>query len=66
LMFHTVDAVLINKIDLLPYLRFEIDAFSRTIRGMNQKVEIFPVSCTTGEGIERWVSWLLSQMKRLV
>jgi len=33
---------------------------------MNQKVEIFPVSCTTGEGIEQWVSWLLSQMKRPV
>jgi len=64
LMFHTVDAVLINKIDLLPYLKFDIDAFSRAVRGMNQKVEIFPISCTTGEGIEQWVSWLLSQMKR--
>ncbi len=62
LMFNTVDAVLINKIDLLPYLKFDIDAFSRTVKGMNQKVEIFPLSCTTGQGIERWVSWLLSQM----
>jgi hydrogenase nickel incorporation protein HypB len=66
LMFHTVDAVLINKIDLLPYLNFDLEAFSRTIKGMNQKVEIFPVSCTTGEGIKEWVSWLLSQMKHLV
>ena len=63
LMFHTVDAVLINKIDLLPYLKFDLDAFSRTVKGMNQKVEIFPISCTTGEGIEQWVSWLLGQMK---
>jgi hydrogenase nickel incorporation protein HypB len=63
LMFHTVDAVLINKIDLLPYLKFDIDAFSRTVRGMNQKVEIFPISCTTGQGIGEWVSWLLRQMK---
>ncbi len=62
LMFHTVDAVLINKIDLLPHLKFDIDAFSRTIKGMSQKVEIFPISCTTGQGIEQWVSWLLSQM----
>jgi hydrogenase nickel incorporation protein HypB len=62
LMFHTVDAVLINKIDLLPHLKFDIDAFSQTIKGMNQKVEIFPISCTTGQGIEQWVSWLLSQM----
>jgi hydrogenase nickel incorporation protein HypB len=64
LMFNTVDAVLINKIDLLPHLKFDIDAFSRTVKGMNQKVAVFPISCTTGEGIEQWVSWLLSQMKR--
>jgi hydrogenase nickel incorporation protein HypB len=64
LMFHTVDAVLINKIDLLPYLKFDLDGFSRTVKGMNQKVAIFPVSCTTGEGISQWVSWLLSQMKQ--
>ncbi len=64
LMFHTVDAVLINKIDLLPYLKFDLQAFSRTVKGMNQKVEIFPISCTTGQGIREWVSWLLSQMNR--
>jgi len=62
LMFDVVDAVLINKIDLLPYLKFDIDAFSRAIKGMNEKAEIFPVSCTTGEGIEKWISWLLAQM----
>jgi hydrogenase nickel incorporation protein HypB len=66
LMFHTVNAVLINKIDLLPHLKFDIDAFSRAIKGMNQRVEIFPVSCATGQGIEQWVSWLLSQMKHPV
>jgi len=64
LMFHEVDAVLINKIDLLPYLNFDTEAFSRGVRGINEKVEIFPVSCTTGQGIERWVSWLLTQMNR--
>ena len=62
LMFHEADAVLINKIDLLPYLKFDVDAFTRTIKGINQKVKIFPVSCTTGEGVEAWVSWLLGQM----
>jgi hydrogenase nickel incorporation protein HypB len=64
LMFDVSDAVLINKIDLLPYLKFDIDAFSRAVKGINQKAEIFPVSCTTGEGIERWTSWLLAQMGR--
>ena len=64
LMFHKADAVLINKIDLLPYLKFDTDAFSQAIKGINQKVEIFPISCTTGQGIEQWVSWLLSQIEK--
>jgi hydrogenase nickel incorporation protein HypB len=62
LMFHEVDAVLINKIDLLPYLKFDVQAFSRTIKGMNEKVKIIQVSCVTGQGIDEWVSWLLNQM----
>jgi hydrogenase nickel incorporation protein HypB len=64
LMFHQADAVLINKIDLLPYLKFDTDVFSQAIRGINQKVEIFSISCATGQGIEQWVSWLLSQIER--
>ena len=64
LMFHTVDVVLINKIDLLPYLRFDTDAYSRAIKGINEKVEIFQISCATGQGLEQWVSWLVSQMSR--
>jgi hydrogenase nickel incorporation protein HypB len=64
LMFHEADVVLINKIDLLPYLKFDVDAFARTIKGINRKVKIFPVSCTTGQGIEEWVSWLLGRMSR--
>jgi hydrogenase nickel incorporation protein HypB len=64
LMFHEADVVLINKIDLLPYLKFDVDAFTKTIKGINRKVKIFPVSCTTGQGIEEWVSWLLGRMSR--
>jgi len=64
LMFHKADAVLINKIDLLPYLKFDIQAFSQAIKGINGEVEIFQISCATGQGIEQWVSWLLTQMSR--
>ena len=64
LMFHIADIVLINKIDLLPYLNFNIEAFSRAIKGINEKVEIFPLSCANGQGIEKWVSWLLSQIDK--
>ena len=64
LMFHKADAVLINKIDLLPYLKFDTRVFSQAVRGINEKVEIFPISCSTGQGIQEWVSWLLTQMSR--
>ena len=66
LMFHKADAVLINKIDLLPYLKFDIQAFSQAIKGINGKVEISQISCATGQGIQEWVSWLLTQMKGIV
>jgi len=64
LMFHTVDAVLLNKIDLKPYLDFDLDIFSQAVKGINEKVEVIPISCTSGQGIERWLSWLLIQMGR--
>jgi len=64
LMFQKADAVLINKIDLLPYLKFDTRAFSQAVRGINEKVEIFQISCATGQGIQEWVSWLLTQMSR--
>jgi len=64
LMFHKADAVLINKIDLLPYLKFDIQAFFQAVRGINEKVEIFQISCATSQGIQEWVSWLLAQMSR--
>jgi hydrogenase nickel incorporation protein HypB len=62
LMFNIADAVLINKIDLLPYLKFDVEAFSQAIKGINERVEIFPISCTTRQGIQQWVAWLLTQM----
>lgn len=64
LMFQKADVVLINKIDLLPYLKFDTQAFSQAIRGINEKVEILQISCITGQGIQEWVSWLLTQMSR--
>lgn len=63
LMFHEADAVLINKIDLLPYLKFDVDAFAKAIKRINQKAKVFPLSCTTGQGIDKWVSWLQGQVR---
>ena len=64
LMFNTVDALVLNKIDLLPYVRFNVDAFTKTVKNINAKVEIFKVSCTTGDGVQAWAKWLNSRMKR--
>jgi hydrogenase nickel incorporation protein HypB len=61
LIFVDAEAVIINKMDLLPYLDFDIAAFRRSISGLNPDTEIFELSCKTGEGIERWSSWLLQQ-----
>lgn len=63
LMFSVVDAVLVNKIDLLPYLNFNTGAFSKAVRSMKSKMDIFQISCVTGQGIDKWSSWLLAQMQ---
>jgi hydrogenase nickel incorporation protein HypB len=63
LMFHEADVVLINKVDLLPHLKFDVDAFTKAVRGINKKAKIFPVSCTTGQGIDDWVGWLEAKVK---
>jgi hydrogenase nickel incorporation protein HypB len=57
-MFMAVDAVVINKIDLLPYLDFDVPAFRRLITGLNPRASIFEVSCRTGEGLDAWIEWL--------
>ena len=63
LMFNTVDALVLNKIDLLPYVKFNVDGFVKTVKNINAKVELFKVSCTTGEGVQAWAKWLTAKMK---
>lgn len=63
LLFHLADAVVINKIDLLPYTKFDMEGFSKALQGINRKARIFRVSCTTHQGIEDWVSWVVSGMR---
>jgi len=63
-MFLVVDAVVINKIDLLPYLDFDVPAFRELVAGLNPKARIFEVSCKTGEGIGEWTEWLAGMCPR--
>jgi len=65
LMFTKTDVVVINKLDLLPYVDFNLNNFRRALKGVNPKVKIFEVSCKTGEGLRNWYSWLLSEVKAI-
>jgi hydrogenase nickel incorporation protein HypB len=57
-MYRGVDVLIINKIDLLPYIPFKMDYFKQGVEILNPGLETFTVSCQTGEGIPEWVSWL--------
>jgi hydrogenase nickel incorporation protein HypB len=57
-MFDTADVVILNKIDLLPYINFDREAFYKGVRAVNEKVPVFEVSCCTGEGLDAFISWL--------
>ena len=62
-MFADADVVLLNKIDLKPYLDFDIDTFQKTVTGLNPDVRILLVSCKTGEGMKAWFAWLEAAVK---
>jgi len=63
MIFAGADVVVINKIDFLPYVDFDIPSFQNALLGLNPKIKIFQVSCKTGVGIEDWCSWLLGEVE---
>ena len=62
--YRGVDALVINKIDLLPYVNFRVDYFQQGVQVLNPGVTTFPISCTTGEGLDAWVEWLIQNSKK--
>ncbi len=62
-MYRGVNAVVINKIDLLPYVPFRMDFFKKGIEVLNPGVTQFELSCRTGEGLSGWLAWLEGQVK---
>lgn len=58
LMFTESNALVLNKIDLLPYTDFDVEALRTTVLAMNPQIRIFPVSAKTGDGIRDFASWL--------
>jgi hydrogenase nickel incorporation protein HypB len=57
-MYRGVDALVINKIDLHPYLEFDMERFQTGVKILNPGLETFPLSCRTGDGLAAWIAWL--------
>ena len=64
-MYRGVDALVINKIDLLPYTKFDMEHFRRGVEALNPGVTVFSVSCRSQEGLEDWIGWLAAQSVRV-
>jgi hydrogenase nickel incorporation protein HypB len=57
-MYRDVDALVINKIDLLPYIKFDMTYFQKGVEILSPNLITFTCSCSTGEGLDDWVAWL--------
>ncbi len=60
-MFQESSAVILNKIDLMPYIDVDVGKIRSDVLSLNPSAAIFEVSCRTGEGVDRWVDWLLTK-----
>lgn len=63
LMFEICHVLLVNKIDVLPYFDFNMDALTERAKKLNPDIQIIPISARTGEGIETWARWLRDQVR---
>jgi hydrogenase nickel incorporation protein HypB len=61
-MYRGVDVLIINKIDLLPYIEFDMDFFRRGVELLNPGLLTFPLSCKSGEGLQPWFDWLRTEI----
>jgi len=61
-MYRGVQALIISKIDLLPYVTFDMDYFRRGVEMLNPGLVTFPVSAKTGEGMQAWADWLVEKV----
>jgi len=59
-MYSGVEALVVNKTDLLPYVSFSLDYFTRGVEDLNPGLRTFPLSCRSGAGLDRWFDWIAS------
>jgi hydrogenase nickel incorporation protein HypB len=64
--YRGIEALVLNKVDLLPYLDFDAAMFRRGVEELNPGVKMFPLSCKTGDGFGEWVDWIVSGIARTV
>jgi hydrogenase nickel incorporation protein HypB len=62
-MYRGIDALVINKIDLQPYIDFDMEYFREGVEILNPGLMTFPLSCKTAEGLDKWLQWLLDQVR---
>lgn len=63
LMFSMVDVLLINKIDVIDYFDFDLEAVKARAQKLNPNIKIIPISARTGEGIDEWADWIRTEVK---
>ena len=61
-MFRASDVMILNKIDLLPHVQFDVEKCIESARQVNPGIRVFEVSATTGEGLDSWYQWLADQI----
>ncbi|SHO44689.1 hydrogenase nickel incorporation protein HypB [Anaerocolumna xylanovorans] len=64
LMFTICDVLLINKMDVLPYFDFDINACKEYVKKLNPDIKIIPITARTGEGMNEWYDWLRDEVKK--
>ena len=62
-MYRGVDALVLNKIDVLDAFDFDVDYFRRGVEALNPGLAFFPLSCKTGEGLDGWLDWLRQEIR---
>jgi len=63
-IFHRAELMILSKIDLLPYVPFSLEEARRNARIIRPEIDILELSCTSGEGLESWSSWLAARRDR--
>ncbi len=65
-MFHAAGLVLVTKVDLLPYLEFDIAALESNARRVNPRAEVLRVSTRSGDGLDAWYAWIDARRRQMV